>query len=71
MIEDKHIEWYFNLMKSKGFIAEYWNYNGYTLDDNHVKIYSIHKSGKRSSYRFIKEFVTQEIREAKLRQLLD
>jgi len=71
VIEAKHIEWYFNFMKSNGFIAEYWDYRFYRVDDNHIVIYYTHKSGKNSSYRFLKEVVTQEIREAKLRQLID
>jgi hypothetical protein len=71
VIDNKNIEWYFNFMKSNGFIAEYWNYDGYLVDGDHIKILYIHKSGKRSSYRFLKEIVTQEIREAKLRRLFN
>lgn len=69
MIDDKQIENYFNLLKSKGVIADYWNYDGFRDDLSHIKIHYIHKSGKRSSYRFLKDQVLQELRDHKLRQL--
>lgn len=76
MIDDKHIEWYFNWMKLKDVIAEGWEYTGYviTIDsDNkeYIKIIYNHKSGKRSSYKFLMERVMEELREAKLKQLFD
>lgn len=71
MIDNKHIEWYFNWMKSKDVISEGWEYAGYINDEEYIKIYYNHKSGKRSSYRFPKERVMEDLREAKLRQLLD
>lgn len=71
MIDKESVEKYFNLMKSRGVIAEYWNYDGFWDDIDHIKIHYLHKSGKRSSYRFLKERVLQEIRDDKLRKLLN
>ncbi len=71
MINNKNVEDYFNLLKSKGIIAEYWDYDGYSVEDDYIKLRYIHKSGKRSSYRFLKERVIQELRDYQLRQILD
>jgi len=71
MIDKESVEEYFNLMKSRGSIAGYWNYDGFWDDKDHIKIHYLHKSGKRSSYRFLKERVLQELRDDKLRKLLD
>lgn len=76
MIEDKHIEWYFNWMKSKGVISEGWTYDGFNIRENKIVIRYFHRTrekdkyiSKNSSYAFEKDKVLQEIREAKLRQL--
>ncbi len=71
MINNKNVEDYFNLLKSKGIIAEYWDYDGYSIEYDYIKLRYIHKSGKRSSYRFLKERVIQELRDYQLRQILD
>jgi hypothetical protein len=71
MINNKNVEDYFNLLKSKGIIAEYWDYDGCSVEDDYIKLRYIHKSGKRSSYRFLKERVIQELRDYQLRQILD
>lgn len=71
MINNENVEKYFNHMKSKGFIAEYWSYDGFWDDKDHIKIHYLHKSGKRSSYRFLKVRVLQELRDNILSQLLD
>jgi hypothetical protein len=71
MINNKNIKWYFDNMKSNNLIASYWCYDGYEEEKNHIKIMYVHKSGKRASYRFLKERVTQVIRELKLRSILD
>lgn len=71
MIDNEIVEKYFNLMKSRGSIADYWNYDGFWDDNDHIKIHYIHKSGKRSSYRFLKVRVLQELRDEKLRQLFN
>ena len=71
MIDRKSVEKYFDLMKSKGSIAEYWEFDGFWDDNDHIKIHYLHKSGKRSSYRFLKVRVLQELRDDKLRKLLD
>ena len=71
MINSENIQHYFNLMKSKGIISEYWEFDGYWNDGDYIKIHYIHKSGKRSSYRFLKDRVLQEIRDYKLRRLFD
>lgn len=71
MIDNDSVEKYFNLMKSRGVIASYWNYDGFWNDNDHIKIHYLHKSGKRSSYRFLKERVLQELRDEKLRQLFN
>lgn len=71
MINNENIEKYFDLMKSRGFIAEYWSYDGYWNDGDHIKIHYLHKSGKRSSYRFLKVRVIEELRDNILRQLFD
>lgn len=68
---NKDVEKYFNLMKSRGVIADYWTYDGFWDDKDHIKIHYLHKSGKRSSYRFLKVRVLQELRDDKLRKLLD
>lgn len=68
---NKDVEKYFILMKSRGFIADYWTYDGFWDDKDHIKIHYLHKSGKRSSYRFLKVRVLQELRDDKLRKLLD
>jgi len=70
MIDDKSIYWYFNNMKTKGSIPELYDYNGFTEENTHIKIYYTHKSGKRYSYRFLKELVTQEIRDSKIKSIL-
>lgn len=71
MINRENVEKYFNYMKSKGFIAEYWIFDGYWEDGDYLKLHYLHKSGKRSSYRFLKERVIQELRDNILRQLFD
>lgn len=71
MIDNESVEKYFNLMKSRGSIADYWNYDGFWDDNDHIKIHYLHKSGKRSSYRFLKVRVLQELRDDKLRQLFN
>jgi hypothetical protein len=71
MIDKESIEKYFNLMKSNGSIADYWNFDGFRNDGDHIKIFYQHKTGKRASYRFLKERVLQELRDDKLRQLFN
>jgi hypothetical protein len=71
MINNKNVEEYFNLLKLKAIIAEYWNYDGYSVEDDYIKLRYIHKSGKRSSYRFLKERVIQELRDNKIKSLFD
>lgn len=71
MINKDSVEKYFKLMKSKGFIDINWDFDCFVDDKQYLKIYYLHKSGKRSSYRFLKERVLQELREDKLRQLLN
>lgn len=77
-MDPKHIEWYFNLLKSKGVISEGWIYDGFTTRDDKIVIRYYHHTGeknrytsKNSSYSFPIERVIEELREAKLRQLLD
>jgi tRNA 2-selenouridine synthase SelU len=82
MIDKKHIEWYFNHMKSKGIISEGWVYDGFTLRSDKIIIRYYHNTKtkkdnqyayiqKNSSYSFPKEMVMEELREAKLNQILD
>lgn len=71
MINKKNIQDYFALMKSKNIIADYWNFDNFHEEPEHIKIYYLHKSGKKSSYRFLKERVIQEIRDNKLKKLFD
>ena len=71
MINNQNVIKYFELMKSKGFIADYWQYVGYITDQEHIKIFYNHKSGKRYSYRFLKELIVQEIRDSKIKSILD
>lgn len=78
MIDDKHIEWYFNFMKSKGVISEGWIYDGFVIREDKIVIRYYHHTrekdrytSKSSSYSFPKERVMEELREAKLKQILD
>jgi hypothetical protein len=71
MIDKDSVEKYFKLMKSKGFIDINWDFDCFVDENMYLKIYYLHKSGKRSSYRFLKERVLQELREDKLRQLFN
>jgi hypothetical protein len=71
MINKKNIQEYFELMKSKNIIADYWNFDNFLEESEHVKIYYSHKSGKRSSFRFTKEMVIQELRDNKLKKIFD
>jgi len=78
MIDNKHIEWYFNCMKSKGVISDGWVYDGFNLRKDKIVIRYYHHTreknkyiAKNSSYSFPKERVIEELRDAKLRQLFD
>lgn len=71
MISKENVEKYFQLLQSKGIIADYWNFDGFYEEDEYLKIHYLHKSGKRASYRFPKERVIQDIRENILRELFD
>jgi len=71
MIDKETVEKYFNLMKSKGVIVDYWSFDSYREEVDYIKIYYLHKSGKKSSYRFLTEIVLQELRDDKLRKLFD
>jgi hypothetical protein len=71
MIDKETVEKYFDLMKSKGVIADYWSFDSYREEVDYIKIYYLHKSGKKSSYRFLTEIVLQELRDDKLRKLFD
>jgi hypothetical protein len=71
MMDKETVENYFNLMKSKGAIADYWIFDSYREEVDYIKIYYLHKSGKKSSYRFLTEIVLQELRDDKLRKLFD
>ena len=87
MIENKHIEWYFNHMKLKGIISEGWEYSGFNETDDSIIIRYYHNTKqntnrfsnvdfqqtnrKNSSYAFPKERVIEELRESKLKRLLD
>ena len=79
MIDNKHIEWYFNWMKSKGVISDGWIYDGFNLRDDKIIIRYYHQikdkmgyiSQKNSSYSFSKETLITELRDLKLRQLFD
>ena len=77
-IETKHIEWYFNSMKSKGMISEGWQYSGFSERKEVVVIRYMLQYKKKdkifnkiSSYSFPKELVIQELRHAKLQQLIN
>ena len=71
MINNQNVIKYFELMKSKGFIADYWQYVGYITDQEHIKIFYNHKSGKRYSYRFRKEKVLEELRDFGINKLFE
>lgn len=67
----ENVERYFHFMKSKGSIPEEWSYNGFIDDGDHLKIYYLHTTGKRSSYRLPKDIIIKDLRDDKLRKLLD
>jgi hypothetical protein len=71
MMDKETVEKYFDLMKSRGVIADYWIFDSYREEVEYIKIYYLHKSGKKSSYRFLTERVLQELRDDKLRKLFD
>lgn len=71
MITKQTVEKYFNLMKSRGFIDALWYFDAFWNDNQHIKIHYLHKSGKRSSYRVLKEDIIKELRDNKLKNLLD
>jgi hypothetical protein len=71
MINNQNVIKYFELMKSKGFIAEYWQYVGYIIQQDHIKLFYNHKSGKMSSYRFLKEKVLEELRDFGINKLFE
>ena len=65
-------------MKSKGIISDGWDYTGFTERKESIVIrytfnYKIGEkvSAKNSSYTFPKQTVIEELREAKLKQLLN
>lgn len=62
---------YFNLMISKGSIPQNWNYDSSITKDNSTTIYFTHSNGKRSSFRILNDSIKSEVREWKLRQLLN
>ena len=79
MIDNKHIECYFNYMKSREIISDGWIYNGYVLRNDKIIIRYYHQtidkmgyiSQKNSSYAFSKETLITELRDFKLRKLFD
>ena len=74
MIDNKHIEWYFNYMKSREIISDGWIYDGFNLRDDKIIIRYYHtslKGLKYSSYSLPKKTIITELRDLKLRQLFD
>lgn len=71
MINREAVEKYFCLMKSKQVITDYWSFDSYIEREDYIKIFFLHKSGKRSSYVFSKELVLQGLRDDCLRNLFD
>jgi hypothetical protein len=58
-------------MVLKGSVPDSWQFDYSTTDDKSTKIYYLHKSGKRSSFRILNDILKYEVRDWELNQILN